>query len=796
MKSTPTTAFHRTGRTALCCVAAALLLLTGSLLAQPVQPVVSRITASGNRLLTEQQILGRLGVKPGAPLDRQALDSAVEEWNRSGLYGALSCRVEPAEEEGRVGLVLSLAERVRLQGVSFRGNTHLKSDELAARVTVGAHDAVTEADVRAAQRRIQQAYQEAGYPHLAVRGLLEGVEAGAPVLVFEVHEGVRAWVERIEFAGNEQVPGDKLLEAMNARTRHWPSSIWPGWYDEDVFRADIPRIEAAMRAEGFQDAKATGEARFSRDGARVVLHVDVVEGRLYRVGQVGFEGNQLFRDQELLEAAALRPGDPYSPQALGQALEAISRLYAEQGRWDVNPEQGNLQVQDTYSAEGAEVSLHFRIREGEPVYIRRIDIQGLVKTKEAVVRRSLTFYPGEMATASKIEESKRALLNTGYFDLEALHPPVDITLTPGPDALRDAVVRVEEGPTGRIMAGAGVNSDFGIIGSISIVEENFDIWNWPRKWSDIWEGNAFRGGGQTLSLILRAGTRRSYYSISFDNPSLRDTDYSFGTELYRRGSTRQEFDETRTGLALRVGEALSPFVRRNLTVGYESISVDNIATGSPTEITQEKGSHSKAFVRLGGTADHRDNRFDPSEGYYLSGQVELSAGEALQAKLEAAAEKYWTLRQQRGDTLKHVLALRGQAGVVTAAGGVPVFERFYAGGMGSLRGFAFEGAAPSDSPTGKLIGGDSMLLGSVEYSFPVSRSDRWRLLAFSDAGLISEGIMPNPADLRLSVGTGVRWKAPILGAIPIELDLAIPVVSKSDDSTQILHFSVAAQRRF
>jgi len=602
-------------------------------------------------------------------------------------------------------------------------------------------------------------------------------------------------VARIEFEGNEQVASDELRKTLESGTRRWPSWIWPGWFDETTFRADLIALEHACRNRGYLDARLDGDLEPGEEPGSVVLRIKVSEGPLYTIREVTFEGNTLFRDDELLAAIPTLPGEPYRPDDVDNALQTISDLYADQGYWDVTEARGNLEVQDVLAETGTDVSMRYRIREGEPVAIGQIHVHGLTKTNEMVVRRNLTFYPGERAARRKLIESERMLLNSGYFDFAAPRP-VEITLEPSEGALRDAVVRVQEGPTGRLMLTGGVGSETGLMAGVAIEENNFDLWNWPSSWDDFWHGNALRGAGHRLSISLNTGTRRSYYAVTFENPALWNSEYSFGTSLYSRGIARNDFDETRTGLSLTFGHRLTRYTHRSVTVGYESIDLDDLTNPAPRELRRERGRHGKPYIRADASVDRRDNRFLPSEGHYLGGSVELALGDVGAVTARLQGEQYRTIHQRRGRH-RHVVGVRGQ--LATILGDAPIYERLYAGGFSSLRGFAFEGVSPSHDPTDVLVGGKSMAVGSLEYSMPLTESDALRLVTFCDAGTVqpnSTGAILPFRDLRMSVGTGLRWQVPALGPAALELDFALPVMKESDDRTQYFHFSLAAQRRF
>lgn len=759
---------------------------------------IAEIRVRGNYLLSRSRVLERLGLSEGDRLDAAALESAVREWNQESDYGTVSYSIEPTEA-GAVAIVLEVNERVRIGQVSFRGNEELSDRRLRELIGVEAGETMSAFEVRALEDRIIGTYKDEGYPLASVRAVFGAPGRETRELVFFVAEGPRVYVEGFRFVGNRHLSEDELRDAMRSERRGWPAFIWPGWYEAETFERDVTRVESAYRERGYLDVRAAGDVAFGRDMRSVTLEMVVYEGSRYVVEEVAFEGNTVFRDEELLDRIPLSAGGAFSQSQLEASLRTISGLYADQGYLDVEERKGNLRAEPVFPARGTDVKVRISITEGEPVFIRRVRIRGLTKTKESVVRRNLTIYPGERASRRDLDESERRLLNTGYFDPE-VRRPVRITLQPDEGTLRDAVVEVQEGPTGRFLVGAGLGSESGLLGEFSLVEENFDLFNWPSDWDDFWRGNAFRGAGHRLSIILRAGTERSFYSVSFTNPSVYNTEYSFGTRLYSTGIARNEFDETRSGFSLSGGQRLGKFARRTLTLGHETIDIDDIDDEASEEIKRDEGSHSKPFVRVSARVDRRDNRFVPTTGYRANASAELAAGDVESIKLEAGAEQYWTVRERNGRG-KHVLGVRGRTGIVVPYSGdrVPVFERFYAGGFSTLRGFEFEGVSPSDPVTEDQVGGEAMLLGSVEYSLPISPEENLRLLGFVDGGYVvedAEEVFSGWDELRLSTGIGFRWQVPFFGRTALEVDLAAPLMKEDDDETQTLHFSFGAERRF
>ncbi len=783
----------------LACAVAALFVLpavVGRGLDAAAAPTIAELQVRNNVLLSDAQISEQLGIRQGDAYDPEKLKAAVERWNETRRLGTLGYREEPTES-GDVRIVLQVRERVKLSAVTFRGNKRLSTERLRELAQLRPGDAVGPHEVADVERAIESAYAQRGFPNTIVHGILLLGEEGERNLVFSVSEGQRVKVGRTVFHGNEHLPRGRLLGVMKSRQSRWLGWLFPRYLDGEKLRDDVQRIEEIYRNEGFQEVEVKAFPSYPQEN-KAILNIVIQEGPRYILTRVLFEGNTLFRDDELLAATSLKTQEPYSPKLVDEAVREISRLYGEQGHVDVTRRKGNLVAEPLFDPELPEVTLRFHINEREPVYIRRVEIRGLTKTKEQVVRRNLAIYPGERATTGKLQQSEQLLINTGFFDLEAQRP-VEITLEPDEGALRDAVVRVKEGSTGQLMLGAGIGTDTGVLGEISVREENFDLTNWPSEWSDLWRGNALRGGGQKLSLVLRSGTERSYYSLSFHDPAAWGSAYGLGGSLYSTGVAHEEFDELRTGISLTGSKRIAKFLHRNLTIGYETIDVDDVDATAAPDFLREEGSHSRPFVRFSTSLERRDNRFMPTEGYHVGADLEVTAGDVETVSLILRGQKYWTVHETNGRH-RHVLGLRGRAGVVDSYGDrVPVFERFYAGGISTLRGFEFEGVSPVDPGTEDQVGGESMLVGSLEYSLPLDPDDRVRLLGFLDAGYVAEDaadVLSGWDELRMSAGVGVRWLIPALGQVPLEVDLGFPLMRESEDETQAFHFAVGAVATF
>lgn len=681
----------------------------------------------------------------------------------------------------------------------FNGNEHF-SDRRLRRMTGLAKDAEMPLYLKDDYaRQIQTAYHDAGYPMAAVSAEMRGVEdVSVGVLHFIIAEGPRVAVSDIVFEGNESVEDDVLLDAMTLRERWtWLPIFRPGRFKRDAFDEDMRKVQSALYDLGYLDAVAGGEIVWNRERDRVQVKVVVHEGERYKVQGIVFEGNKLFRDDELLSAIPLAVGEPFRPADLEKALAEIEELYAAAGRPDCTRAKGNLSGVPVIAEEGALVTVRFRIVEGPLVRIGNIHVRGLMTTRENVVRRNLNFYPGQVATSTAFRESESLVTNTGAFDRS--RNAVQIELAPGDEEVRDAIVRVKEGPTANLIFSGGLSSRDGIFGEVSFTEDNLDILNWPSSWGDLVRGNAFRGAGHKLRVRLYASQESTYYAISFLNPAVYDSIYSFGTELYSTSRNRRDYDEARAGGAVTGGMRITKFITHSITLGYENVEIDDIDGDAPADFLRDDGSHSRPYVRYTARTDRRDNRFVPSEGYFLQGLIEYAAGDVDVVKVVVDAEKYFLLFENE-EGGRHVVAIKGRVGVAdsTGNGRVPVFERLFAGGQGSIRGFEYDGVAPIDPPTGDQLGGESMLVGSVEYVFPV-KAEALDLLLFVDGGYVqedAEDVLSGWDELRVAVGVGARVSLGAAFPGNIEISVAVPVMKEDGDETEPFQFSIGAGARF
>lgn len=372
--------------------------------------------------------------------------------------------------------------------------------------------------------------------------------------------------------------------------------------------------------------------------------------------------------------------------------------------------------------------------------------------------------------------------------------------TPGrnpvpPPGYIDLNIDVTEGRTGRLMAGAGVNSNNGLVGSIVLQEDNFDITRPPRSWADIVNGYAWRGAGQSFRIEAQPGNQVSRYVVSWSDPFFMRSDFNVGVSGFFFNRFYEEWTEDRLGGRLSIGQAINEYWSASVALRLEDVRVRGLPNEPPAppdvipeDLRQVEGHNFLSTVSFTLSNDTRDNAFIPTQGHFLEGTFEQAFGEFNYSRVEVTGSQFFTLRERADGFGKHILQLFGQ--MSWTGSDTPIFERYYAGGYSSFRGFAFRGMSPREGDF--KVGGNFMALGTVEYMFPLTANDQIRAVAFTDFGTVEEDIGFD--DFRASAGFGFRLVIPAMGPAPIAFDFAWPLLREDNDERRVFSFYVGFTR--
>jgi outer membrane protein insertion porin family len=353
-------------------------------------------------------------------------------------------------------------------------------------------------------------------------------------------------------------------------------------------------------------------------------------------------------------------------------------------------------------------------------------------------------------------------------------------------AFADIITSVEEAPTGRFMLGVGASGYQGLTGTLSIIEKNFDILNVPRSLDDLTSGRAFRGAGQDFNVQLMAGNLMNRFMVSLREPYLFDLPIGAGGTGYLFQRIYPDWTESRAGGRFSLGRQFGTATYADVAFRVENVEFYGYRTPAPAEFLAASGHSLLASIRPSIRFDNRNSPFLPNKGQYLEFSFEQGWGTFTYPKAEVEGRTYFTTGSRPDGSGQRILILRGHFGATGPD--TPVYERFFAGYLGSLRGFAYRGVGPHVD--GVNIGGLMMLVGSLEYMFPLTASDKLRQVVFTDFGSVNNEYTID--NFRVSVGTGLRIAIPMMGPIPLAFDLAFPVIKAVGDKVNYFNFSVGA----
>jgi len=349
-----------------------------------------------------------------------------------------------------------------------------------------------------------------------------------------------------------------------------------------------------------------------------------------------------------------------------------------------------------------------------------------------------------------------------------------------------------ETQTGRLMLGVGVNSNAGLIGNITLDEQNFDWRRFPRSWEDIRNATAWRGGGQQFRIQASPGTVYQQYLINFHNPYLFDTPISFGTSGSYFTRIYQDWTEKRLGGRFSLGYQFlyDPNLSTVLSLRAENVNISNPPANPPTQLQEVLGNNAFFSAKWELIHDTRDSAFLATQGHRIDIGLEQAFGSFTFPRATINLSQHFLLHERPDTSGRHTLSFNNQTGFTGA--NTPIYENFFAGGYTTLRGFYFRGASPLDN--GVQVGGHFMFINSVEYMFPITGDDMLRGVAFTDFGTVEPSTEMQWQDFRVAPGLGLRVTIPAMGPAPIALDFAVPVHHAPGDQLQLFSFFIGVNR--
>ncbi|MBC8001214.1 MAG: outer membrane protein assembly factor BamA, partial [Opitutaceae bacterium] len=711
-------------------------------------------------------------VKEGEPYMPISVDDDVRNLYSTGYFKNI--RVDEKVVEGGIDLIYVLQGKLLLTDVKVIGNKELSSTKLRKKITSKVGEPLDEQKLFMDAQAMQKQYQTSGYQNTKVEAKVTPDEnTGRGVATFEITESPKVKIEIINFEGAHVFTEKKLRKQIKTKRRWWMSWLTgSGVLKDDQFEDDKTALEEFYQSLGYIDFEIKDVKFDYLTPTKLTIKFIISEGRQYKVGAVTIKGNKLFTSEQIEKgmvidgkstALKMIVGATFTPGGLNLDVDGIKDYYGTKGYIDAR-----VRAIKNPNVTTGTMDLIFEILENEKAYIEKIEIQGNTKTRDKVIRRELAVSPGEIYDSVRVKLSKQRLEGLQFFEkVDTQAEETDV------QNRKNLVIGVEEKNTGNFTIGAGISSVDSIVGFAEVSQGNFDLFKPP----------TFTGGGQKMRLRVSIGTERQDYQVTFIEPWFLDRKLSLQTDLFHRDLNFQSdvYDETQTGATVSLMKALgSDFLIGRVGYTIEQIGINLTTTnGVSQEIAQEQGDRlvSKVFGSL--AYDTRSGGYLPNHGQRTELIVEVAGGpfggETDFYKLELKTAWYFP-----GFFPGHVLELNARGGVVEQYGDdtfVPLFDRWYLGGLYSLRGFKYREVGPRDQ-FGNPVGGRTYVFGSAEYSVPII--ERLRFAVFYDVGNVyydaysfkTYAKWGQTVPYSDNFGFGLRINLPIG---PLRLDYGIPI---------------------
>lgn len=723
---------------------------------------IQQIRIEGAERIEPATVMTYLDIQPGDDLTQDSLNQSLKTLFGTGLFSDINFY-----QDGR-DLVVHVVENPVINQIAFEGNKKLKNDALLAEIRLRPRVVFTRTKVQTDVERLLEIYRLSGLFSAKIDPKIIKLDQNRVNLVFEIQEGPKTRIRKVNFLGNKRFDDDKLEEIVSSKETRWYRFLTSNdKYDPDRLAFDKELLRRFYLDHGYADFQITAAvAELSQDRKDFFLTFTLAEGARYRIGNINVENHVYELQQDWIESLIkMKTGDWYNASTVE---DTIVDLTHEIG----NKQYAFIDIKPRVERRRSEnkIDLTFVVNESSKVFINNININGNSRTWDEVIRREMLLVEGDPYNRTKLQRSKQNITDLDFFE--------DVKVRPVPTGAADKTdleIDVVEKSTGDLSIGAGFSSADGPLADFRLRERNL------------------LGKGQQLEFSTTLAGRRTEFDIGFTEPHFLNRDIAAGFDVFHITRDLQDessYDQRRTGANIRTGYPLAKNLRQSLTYRLEENEITDVQTTASLFIQQQEGKRLTSAIAQRITYDTRDSTLEPTEGGVIRFDTEIAGigGDARYASTRLGANYYIPIRDQ------WIFSALGEVGYIVGWGDedVRINERFYIGGA-TLRGFERSGIGPRDTATNDSLGGNQFYRGSVELGFPVGLPEEFGVRGhlFSDFGSLW-GVDDNGAgiedesSLRVSVGVGGSWRSP-LG--PIRIDLAAPVVKEDFDIEEVFRFS-------
>ncbi len=720
--------------------------------------IIASITPSGNARIDSGAISRKIKTKAGDFYNPASLRDDLKSVFKMGYFEDV--RIQMKESETGKIITFEVTEKPILQTVEYSGLDTFSEEEVREVVNIRTGSIENSKRINTGVAAIKALYKEKGYYNTLVTAHISYPDEQHAELRYVIVEGDKVFIKEIKFVGNKNFDSDELEDVIESSPKNWLSWLTEsGLMKQQMLAQDVARIGSFYNNQGFLEAKV-GDPQVDQEGDWLYITFTIEEGPRYRVGTVSFAGDLIEDKQTLRRLLSIQNEEFINRQVLREDILRITDFYSEKGFAfsDIRPQMNR-------STTGARVDVVINIDKGDLVYIQRIAIKGNSRTRDNVIRRELKIGEGGIFNSKALRASTQRLQRLDFFE------EVNIVPEPAMDPSKmNITVNVKEKSTGQFSIGAGYSS----VDSVMIMGE-------------ISESN-FLGRGDRLSLAANLSGNSNRFNLGYTDPHFRDSQLSVGADLFNWFREYDDYDKDSKGGAIRLGYPIYKRWRGYGSYSYTDTELSDVSPFASQIILDSMDINITSAVKFSLVRDTRDRVSAASRGSENSITVKYAGGilggDAEFTKLEAFSSWYYPLPWT---TVFHFKLAAGQAWE-NVTGKLPVYERFYLGGINTIRGFEYAYASPMDPVTGDRIGGDKMWYTNIEYVFPLIAGAGLRGVVFFDAGKVyADDEDWNIDDYSKATGVELRWMSP-MG--PLRLVYGYNLDPQDDEDTTVWDFSI------
>ncbi len=729
------------------------VIIAPALLFAQEQPVINSIEIKGLKRIDEIAVKSRITQRAGEPISQEKTNEDIKSIFKMGYFDDVRAEIEPFE--GGIKLIYVVKEKPAIVKIELQGNKEFDDVNLKEKLTITTGAIADAVLIQDNANKLRAFYEEEGYWLSRIVPVVKTINPDEVSLTYQIEEGPKIKIKKILTEGNKAIASSKVKGVMETK-EWWLFSFISssGYYKKDRMESDIEKIRDLYFNNGYIKV-VVGEPRIqlSDDKKGMFISIPISEGDQYKIASIDISGNKAFDSNSIRGRISMMPDKPFSKANLRKDIFSISELYSENGYAlitvtpDLIPDESKKLVR-----------ISLKIDEGDRYRIGRIEIAGNTKTRDKVIRREVRLDEGDLFNSALIKRSYEKINNLNFFETVELIPK------PKPEEkVVDVDIKVKERPTGFFSVGGGYSSVEQFIAMVELTQ-----------------GNLF-GKGQFLKLRAELGGRTTYYDISFRDPWFMDKPISFSTNIYKMTKEYIDYDKEATGFGISLGKRFSEYWWTDIAYNFEDANITGVASDASEIIKDQEGKSTTSSITPSLVRDSRDNYLDTSRGSRNSIYVTYAGLGGSNNFLKSEVDSAWYF--PFGST---TLMLRGRYGYATGVGGkeLPLYERFYVGGIYTVRGLGFGEAGPKDEETGDYIGGTNELIFNIDYTFPLVSEIRLKGVVFTDIGSAFSAF--KEMDLRPTAGLGVRWISPFG---PIRLEWGYNINKKEGEEPSRFEFA-------